>query len=56
MISNGKATEGLVQHRIGEMAAEVLNSSSVLRLSFCTKLNICASIFRHIAKPKTVRL
>ncbi len=26
------------------MAAEVLNSSSVLRLNFCTKLNICPSI------------
>ena len=26
------------------MAAEVLNSSSVLRLNICAKLNICASI------------
>ena len=32
------------QHRFGNMAAEVLNSSSVLRLNFCAKLNICASI------------
>ena len=30
------------QHRFGNMADEVLNSSSVLRLKFCTKLNFCA--------------
>jgi hypothetical protein len=40
----GTATEGLVQHRFVNMAAEVLNSSSVFRLNFCAKLNICASI------------
>ena len=41
---HNRATEGLVQHRFGNMAGLVLNSSSVLRLNFCAKLNICASI------------
>jgi hypothetical protein len=31
-------------HRFGNMAAEVQNLSSILRLDFCAKLNICASI------------
>ena len=39
-----KATEGLVQQQFGKMAGLVLNSTEVLRLNFCTKLNICASI------------
>ena len=42
------------QHRFGNMAAEVLNSSSVLRLSFCAKLNICASISATSPSRKTL--
>ena len=36
------------------MAGSVLNSTAVLRLNFCAKLNICASISRHFAKLQTV--
>ncbi|WP_312752664.1 hypothetical protein, partial [Epilithonimonas hominis] len=39
-----KATEGLVQQQFGKMAGSVLNSTAVLRLNFCAKPNICASI------------
>ncbi len=36
------------------MVAEVLNSSSVLTLNFCTKLNICASISTTSPSCKTL--
>jgi hypothetical protein len=36
------------------MAAEVLNSSSVFRLNFCAKLNICASISATSPSRKTL--
>ncbi len=36
------------------MAGLVPNSTAVLRLNICAKLNICASIFRHFAKSPTV--
>ena len=32
------------QQQFGKMAGLVLNSTAVLRLNFCAKLNICASI------------
>ena len=42
------------QHRFGNMAAEVLNSTAVLRLNFCAKLNICASISATSPSRKTL--
>ena len=44
----------IAQQQFGNMAAEVINSSSVLRLNFCTKLNFCASIAPPSQSPETL--
>jgi len=49
----GKATTHRYQ-QFGKMAGSVLNSTVVLRLSFCAKLNICASISATSPSCKTL--
>ncbi len=48
------ATEGLVQHRFGNSGAKLQNSTAVLRLNFCAKLNICTSISATSQSGKTL--
>jgi len=38
----------------GKIAGSVLNSTAVLRLNFCAKLNICASIPATSPSSKTL--
>jgi len=40
--------------QFGKMAGSVLNSTAVLRLNFCAKLNICASIPATSPSSKTL--
>jgi len=43
------------QQQFGKMAGSVLNSTAVLRLNFCAKLNICASISATSPSCKTLQ-
>ena len=42
------------QQQFGKMAGLVLNSTAVLRLNFCAKLNICASVSATSPSCKTL--
>ncbi|WP_312356770.1 hypothetical protein, partial [Empedobacter sp.] len=53
-IISAKATGGLVQQQFGKMAGLVLNSTAILRLNFCAKLNNCASISATSPSCKTL--
>lgn len=43
-----------IQQQFGKMAGLVLNSTAVLRLNFCAKLNNCASISATSPSYKTL--
>jgi hypothetical protein len=45
---------GSHQQQLGKMAGLVLNSTTVLRLNFCTKLNNSASISATSQTPETL--
>ncbi len=40
MVSNGKATEGLVQHRIGNRRAERLRINGSAKFNFCSSIKV----------------
>jgi len=44
----------IAQQQFGKMAGLVLNSTAVLRLNFCAKLNICTSISATSPSCKTL--
>ncbi|AZB20780.1 hypothetical protein EG338_00705 [Kaistella haifensis] len=50
----GKATGGLVQQGFCNSGAKVQSSTVFLRLNFCAKLKICASIAPPSQSPKTL--
>jgi len=49
-----KITNTAGNRQFGKMAGIVLNSTAVLRLNFCAKLNICASISATSPSCKTL--
>ena len=56
MVYNGKATGGLVQQGFCNSGAKLQSSTAVLRLNFCAKLKICASIAPPSQSPETLYL
>ena len=54
MVSNGKATEGLVQQGFCNSGAKLQSSPVVLRFNLCAKLKICASIAPPSQSPETL--
>jgi len=54
MISNGKATEGLVQQGFCNSGAKLQSSTVVLQFNFCAKLRFFASIAPPSQSPETL--